>query len=121
MAAKTIFASLGVAVEQILQERFAPGAATFTQAESVPCTVEFTKSRKRLECTSSETLLAVAERNDIRIPASCRLGQCGTCATRVLAGTVEMESDEGLSPALRAEGFSLLCVGRARGIVSLEA
>jgi glycine betaine catabolism B len=113
--------SLGVSANQIHQERFVPGAVAYAPRESVPCTVEFTRSRKRIECNSTDTLLSVAERNDIDIPASCRIGQCGTCATRVLTGEVEMESDEGLSPALRAEGFSLLCVGRARGIVSLEA
>ena len=120
-AVKAILSSLAVGASQIHQERFASGAVTYAPGESVPCTVEFTKSRKRVECNSTETLLSVAERNGIDIPASCRIGQCGTCATRVLAGEVEMESDEGLSPALRSEGFSLLCVGRARGMVSIEA
>jgi ferredoxin-NADP reductase/DMSO/TMAO reductase YedYZ heme-binding membrane subunit len=120
-AVSGILATLGAVAKQIHRERFMPGAVAYARRESVPCTVEFTRSRKRLVCNSTETLLSVAERNDIDIPASCRIGQCGTCATRVLAGEVEMESDEGLSPALRAEGFSLLCVGRARGIVSLEA
>lgn len=120
-AVNAILTSLGAGAKQIHQERFVPAAVAYAPRETVPCTVEFTKSGKRLECNSNETLLSVAERNDIDIPASCRIGQCGTCATRVLAGEVEMESDEGLSPALRAEGFSLLCVGRARGTVSLEA
>lgn len=120
-AVNAILTSLGAGANQMHQERFVPAAVVYAPRETVPCTVEFTKSGKRLECTSNETLLSVAERNDIDIPASCRIGQCGTCATRVLAGEVELESDEGLSPALRAEGFSLLCVGRARGIVSLEA
>ena len=120
-AVNEILMSLGASANQIHQERFVPAAVAYTPREIVPCTVEFTRSGKRLGCNSNETLLSVAERNDIDIPASCRIGQCGTCATRVLAGEVEMESDEGLSPALRAEGFSLLCVGRARGTVSLEA
>ena len=121
IAVNAILTSLGVGPNQMHQERFVPGAVAFASRETVPCTVEFTRSGKRPECNSTETLLSVAERNGIHIPASCRIGQCGTCATRVLAGEVEMESDEGLSPALRAEGFSLLCVGRARGVVSLEA
>jgi ferredoxin len=120
-AVNAILTSLGAGADQIHQERFVPGAVAYAPREIVPCTVEFTRSGKRLECNSTETLLSVAERNDIAIPANCRIGQCGTCATRVIAGEVEMESDEGLSPAMHAEGFSLLCVGRARGIVSLEA
>jgi sulfoxide reductase heme-binding subunit YedZ len=120
-AARTILNSFAVDAQQIHQERFTPAAVDWTGSESVPCTVEFTRSRKRLQCNSAETVLSVAERNGVDIPASCRIGQCGTCATRVLAGEIEMESDEGLSPGQRAEGFSLLCVGRARGMVSIEA
>jgi sulfoxide reductase heme-binding subunit YedZ len=120
-AVKAILSSVAVGANQIHQERFVPSTVAYVRGERVPCTVEFTRSRKRLECNSTETLLSVAERNGIDIPASCRIGQCGTCATRVLAGAVEMESDEGLSATLRAEGFSLLCVGRARGMVSVEA
>ena len=45
---------------------------------------------------------------------NCRVGQCGTCATRVLAGEVEMEVEEGLGSGLRAKGYRLLCVGHAR-------
>jgi ferredoxin len=59
--------------------------------------------------------------NDIDVPSSCRVGQCGTCATRVLAGEVEMDVEEGLDPGLRAQGYRLLCVGRAKGYVSLDA
>ena len=63
----------------------------------------------------------IAEKHRIEIPYSCRVGQCGTCATRVLNGDVEMEVEEGLEPALRAQGYRLLCVGRACGSVTLEA
>jgi hypothetical protein len=42
-------------------------------------------------------------------------------ATRVLDGDVEMETEEGLDPAVRAQGYRLLCVGRARGPVRLDA
>ena len=118
---KEILRSLGAASSQILQERFTAPAAPPKEAERVTCTVEFAKSGRRLECTSADLLLSVAERNGIEIPASCRVGQCGTCATRILSGDVEMESDEGLSPVMRAEGFILLCVGRARGLVTIDA
>jgi hypothetical protein len=38
----------------------------------------------------------------------------------VLDGDVEMEVEDGLEPALRTQGYRLLCVERARGSVTLE-
>jgi hypothetical protein len=38
----------------------------------------------------------------------------------VLDGNVEMEVEGGLEPALRTQGYRLLCVERARGSVTLE-
>jgi ferredoxin len=63
----------------------------------------------------------IAEKHGIDVPYSCRVGQCGTCATRVFDGEVEMEVEDGLEPALRARGYRLLCVGRARDYVKLDA
>ena len=120
VSVKDILLSLGASPDQIQQERFAVAGTTSASA-AFTCTVEFTKSGVIHECSSSETLLSVAEKHGIAIPYSCRVGQCGTCATRVLDGEVEMESEEGLEPALKAQGYRLLCVGRAKGPVSLDA
>jgi ferredoxin len=62
----------------------------------------------------------IAEKHGINVPSSCRVGQCGTCAARVLAGEVEMDVEEGLDSGLREQGYRLLCVGRARSYVSLD-
>jgi ferredoxin-NADP reductase/DMSO/TMAO reductase YedYZ heme-binding membrane subunit len=120
--AQQILTSLAVQPTQILRERFSPSAAAPSDSRRiVQCTVEFVSAAKTVTCTSADTLLSAAEKHGIAIPASCRIGQCGTCATRVLRGHVEMETDEGLTPTMRSEGFGLLCVGRARGMVSLDA
>jgi TMEM175 potassium channel family protein len=42
-------------------------------------------------------------------------------ATSVLSGSAEMKYHEGLSSARRGKDLCLLCVGRARGVASLEA
>jgi hypothetical protein len=39
----------------------------------------------------------------------------------VLDGEVEMDVEDGLESALRDQGYRLLCVGRARGHVRLDA
>jgi ferredoxin-NADP reductase/DMSO/TMAO reductase YedYZ heme-binding membrane subunit len=118
---KEMLTSWGVSAEQILQERFTIGAAVSPFPEGSTCLVDFERSGVKHEGLSAEPLLLLAEQHGIDIPFGCRVGQCGECATRVLAGEVEMEVEEGLEPALRDRGYRLLCVGRARGPVTLDA
>jgi ferredoxin-NADP reductase len=116
-----ILTSMGVFVEQIRQEQFRVGGAAPKDSAAPTYKVEFVKSGGQYTGSSAEPLLAIAESHGIDIPYSCRVGQCGTCATRVIDGEVEMETEEGLQPAWRAEGYRLMCVGRARSNVRLYA
>lgn len=116
-----ILLSMGVDAGQIRQERFTIGASASAAPAAPVYSVEFAKSGRKQEGSSAESLLTIAETHGINIPSSCRVGQCGTCATRVLEGEVEMETEDGLDPALRAQGYRLMCVGRARGPVRLDA
>ena len=114
-------AAMGVRPEQIRRERFTAGLSSSSETPASTYTVEFAKSGKTFAASSTESLLVVAESHGIDIPYSCRVGQCGTCATRVLEGEVEMATEVGLNPAQRAEGYRLLCVGMARSNVVLQA
>ena len=116
-----ILTSMGVRSGQLRQERFTAGSAVSTGAAATMYAVEFAKSGGRFVGSSAEPLLMIAERHGIDIPHSCRVGQCGTCATRVLEGEVEMDTEEGLEPKRRAAGYRLMCVGRALGNVKLDA
>ena len=116
-----ILSQLGVSPEQIRQERFTIGMPHAASQPATTYTIEFAKSGKKCNASSANSLLAIAESNGIEIESSCRVGQCGTCATRVLAGDIEMETEEGLDPKLRAQGYRLLCVGRALSNITLEA
>ena len=118
---KDALLSLGASAGQIRQERFTIGAPDTLRASVKTCSVEFAKSGGKYECSSADTLLKIAESHGVDIPNNCRVGQCGTCATRVIEGDVEMETDEGLEPAMRAQGYRLLCVGRPLGDVQLDA
>ena len=118
---KVILLSFNVRAEQILQERFTLASQSPNSQDFSTCSVMFSRSGRTLACSAFDTLLTLAEGHGIDVPSSCRVGQCGTCATRVLAGDVEMETEEGLKPELRAQGYRLLCVGRARGPVTIEA
>jgi ferredoxin len=64
---------------------------------------------------------AACRKRSAQIPFGCRQGQCGTCATRLLAGDVRMDAEDGLDPELRRQGFILPCVGRGQGDVRLDA
>ena len=61
-----------------------------------------------------ETLLEALERAGVRVASSCRVGQCGTCEMRVLAGAPD-HRDRCLSEDERADGKIIACVSRCRG------
>ena len=95
--------------------------ATTPLGGDVTSTWDALRSGKSGVIPEGSTLLEAAERYGVTIPSSCRQGQCGTCATRLLAGEVRMDAEEGLDPELRRQGYVLTCVGRAKGDVRLDA
>ena len=124
-ASLTILTGLGVKSERIIQESFGSAVSKKPQADTAAAAgsvvVEFARSGKTCTIRSGETLLEAAEEYGVGIPSSCRQGQCGTCKTKLLAGNVRMDAEEGLDPYWRAQGFVLTCVGHADGAVKLDA
>jgi ferredoxin-NADP reductase len=122
--ARQILSTLGVNEDRILQESFGESKPS---TESRPLeagtveTVVFLHSKKVCQVSSGSTLLDLAERNGVQIPFGCRQGQCGTCATRVLSGTVQMDVEAGLTAEQKNSGYVLPCVSRAEGTVVLSA
>jgi len=121
--AMDLIRSLGVGPERILQERFGgkKGEASVSADAQPQGLAEFEQSNTIVAFFEGQSLLEVAEKYGINIPSSCRQGQCGTCATRLLSGEVQMDHEDGLDPALKAKGYVLTCVGRAIGDVRLDA
>lgn len=121
-SAREIFHSLGVPDSQILQDTFGGPKAVATEVESseVEGRVRFATTDVECDIPRGRSLLEVAEMNNVPIPSSCRQGQCGTCATRLLEGDVEMDAEDGLDASLKQSGFVLTCVGRAKGDVVLD-
>jgi len=121
---KDLLHSLGIAPERIMQEHFGGKKAlpeTTRAIESGSNTIEFARSKQTCGLPAGRTLLEVAEMNNINIPFSCRHGQCGTCVTRLIEGTVSMDCEDGLDPTLKAQGCILPCVARSDGSVRIEA
>jgi ferredoxin-NADP reductase len=74
-------------------------------------------SGKRLQVPADKSLLQVLREAGIRVESSCRDGVCGTCETRVLAGTPD-HRDSVLTAEERDEGgYMMVCVSRALGDV----
>jgi ferredoxin-NADP reductase len=126
-ATVALLVECGVARDQIRQEQFGgpPAPRAELSGESVAATAgpraRFARAGTSVAVPEGATLLEVAESHGVAIPYSCRQGQCGTCATRLIRGDVTMDAEEGLDPELRRQGFVLTCVGRARGDVELDA
>jgi ferredoxin-NADP reductase len=118
--ARQILTSAGVDESRITEESFGESRSTADSSQvagQAVATVEFARSKKTCEIPNGATLLDVAEANGVQIPYGCRQGQCGTCATRVLCGTVRMNTDAGLSADQKKAGYVLPCVSRAEGNV----
>ena len=122
--ARQILSTLDVNQDRILQESFGeirPFPESGPPEARTVETVVFLRSGKVCQISRESTLLDVAERNGVQIPFGCRQGQCGTCATRVLSGTVQMDVEAGLTPEQKNVGYVLPCVSRATGTVVLSA
>ena len=122
--ARQILSTLGVSQDRILQESFGESKPT---TESRPLearsagTVVFMHSEKVCQASAGVTLLDLAERNGVQIPYGCRQGLCGTCATRLLSGSVEMDVEAGLTADQKNAGYVLPCVSRTEGTVVVAA
>jgi len=122
--AREILLTLDINRDRILQESFGESQRS---TESRPReartdeTVVFMRSEKVCQGSAGRTLLDLAEKNGVQIPYGCRQGLCGTCATRVLSGTVQMDVDAGLTAEQKNAGYVLPCVSRAEGTVVVAA
>lgn len=62
-----------------------------------------------VDCRDDEPLLDAAEAKGLALPYSCRSAACGTCAGKVLSGTVVLDEQYILGDGDLARGFTCLC------------
>ncbi|MCP3724098.1 pyridoxamine 5'-phosphate oxidase family protein [Paraburkholderia sp. CNPSo 3272] len=118
--------ALNIADERIRFESFGPSSlkrvpdhAPVASDATTARPVTFARTAKTVQWQPPHgSLLDTAERCGADAVSSCRSGMCGTCATRVLDGSVEYEQP----PEFDAEpGYALICVGHpAAGGVTLD-
>ncbi|MDP5339626.1 MAG: 2Fe-2S iron-sulfur cluster-binding protein [Nodularia sp. (in: cyanobacteria)] len=73
-----------------------------------------------LQVPDDRYILHSIEHQGEELPFSCRNGACTTCAVRVISGDIYQPEAIGLSPALRRQGYALLCVSYARSDLEVE-
>ena len=84
--------------------------------------IHFKKSGKTLEWDGGfGNILDLAEANGIQLENACRVGVCGTCKVKLLAGEVFMETEDGLQDEDRNQKMILPCVAMPKTDVVIEA
>ena len=120
-------ADWGVPEADIHFEAFGPASVRHPSASVAPTVsptavlieVHFRRSGRTLNWDGGDaSLLDFAERHGITVDSGCRTGGCGSCETRLVAGTVHYQHvpDHDIAP-----GHCLLCVGRPASPLVLEA
>lgn len=116
-------ATWGLRPEDIRHEAFGPASLRSggedKQALAAPIDVQFRRSGRTLSWDGRDaTLLDFAERHGILVESGCRSGNCGSCETKLVSGSVRYES----APDLEIKpGACLLCIGIPQSELVLEA
>ena len=120
--AREILERSGFDMSRFQQESFggAPRAKPAEASASSPARVTFGASKIAVDCQNSDYLLDVALKEGVDVSFSCRAGQCGSCRTTLLKGTVEQDCTDCLSSDELKSGVILLCQSRAQGEVVVD-
>lgn len=123
-AARTIAAALGVPPGRYLEESFDAAVLEPPAPEVTPATrtftVQFAKQNRSIEVGADQTVLSCAKRSGIRIPSSCANGICGTCKSRLVSGSVDMQHAGGIRQREIDAGFFLPCCSRPLSDLVIE-
>ncbi len=135
-AVKKALVELGVPAARIKTEAFGPalGKPEPTRPQAAPPpgeqeavtrvalpTVAFSLSDKSAPLPPDQTVLDVADQIGVEIDNSCRVGTCGTCRVKLLAGEVTMAVEDGLEPGDKENHIVLACQAKSTGNVTVEA
>ncbi|WP_087725050.1 molybdopterin-dependent oxidoreductase [Pandoraea sp. PE-S2T-3] len=110
-------AARGVPAFDMFKEAFRSPSAPRVDADAA-WPVTFARSGREAVWTPSHgSLLSFAESLGLTLPSGCRVGQCESCAVRVLSGEVDHMSDV----ALDEPGMCLACQAVPREAIVIDA
>lgn len=87
--------------------------STSTEENEKAVLLELAYSNKLIQVDSGQSLLAALRDAGAPVRFDCCVGDCGTCALKVLEGEVE-HRDHVLSDTQKAQGLICVCVSRAK-------
>jgi ferredoxin-NADP reductase len=97
------------------------GEAVLNATETVRTfKVEFTRTRRSIEVPENMTVLEAAKRAGMRLPSSCTQGLCGTCKSKKVSGTIDMNHQGGIRQREIDAGMMLLCCSRPTSDLVIE-
>jgi len=82
--------------------------------------IEFAESKRVVQCGPDTTILAAAKAAGLHLPSSCTRGMCGTCKSRLVSGTVDMQHAGGIRKREIEQGLALLCCSRPTSDVVVD-
>jgi ferredoxin-NADP reductase len=100
---------LGIDKDRIQMEHFAAEKSANDKA----VVLELAHSNKLIKATADQSLLAALRAASLNVNFDCCVGDCGTCAVKILEGEAE-HRDHVLSDAQKAQGLICVCVSRAK-------
>ena len=59
---------------------------------------------------SEQYILDIAEEAGIRLPSSCRQGECSACVAKLISGEVDQNEQKFLRSSELAAGYAVTCV-----------
>ena len=82
--------------------------------------VTFAKSGTTVEVGDNEGVLGAGLRAGLTLEYDCRKGRCKTCMVKV-DGLIDQQEAWLISNEELAEGYALICVGKPRSDLTVEA
>lgn len=82
--------------------------------------IEFTKSRRVIDCPADKHILEAAREAGMRLPSSCTKGLCGTCKSKVVSGKLDMKHSGGIRQREIDMGMALICCSKPLSDLVIE-
>lgn len=107
--------SIGVSRGSIHKEHFfVPGSESTIDFDSLPANeviIRWQNQDRLVQVATGQSILDAALQCGLKLPHSCREGQCGSCRSALVSGSVELRKNHILTEAELREGQVLLCEG----------
>jgi ferredoxin len=89
-----------------------PSSSPSTAPAVEQFTIEFSRMGRSISCAADTFILTAANAAGVRLPCSCTKGMCGTCKSKLLSGTVQMNHNGGIRQRDIDQGMILTCCSR---------